>query len=143
MPALPPIHLPLPPNQPPTGFLPEARSISENSGTSTTFHTGLDLRDGHRCLICGDPEDVEYCHIIPMLERDTVRPFNWYYVSILLMTQKWGDLRSRNYVPKTAKPVEQEPRNGLSLCGTHHKNFAAYRFFIRYLPEVGQAKSYP
>ncbi|KAF8346113.1 hypothetical protein F5887DRAFT_123490 [Amanita rubescens] len=119
MPVLPLIPLPLP-NQPPPGFLPEERSISDNesSGTSTAaFHRGLNLRDQKRCLVCGY-RTVKHCHIIPKSEYTM-----------------WEDLRRRNYISATAKPVEHEPRNGLSLCPNHHGLFDAHRFFIRYVPE--------
>jgi hypothetical protein len=40
------------------------------------------------------------------------------------------------FVPSLAKSVEHEPRNGISLCDSHHSDFNAYAFFIRWVPSV-------
>lgn len=105
--------LPLPTNGPPEGFGFEGRSISQTSATTVAFSTGLDQRDqidGRRfCVVCGYADGViQRCHIIPRVE----------------------DLTS------TVKSVEHDPRNGLSLCPTHHNYFDQYYFFIRFVPST-------
>ena len=49
-------------------------TISSISGTEA-FRTGIDARDGDSCIICGisGRGALNYCHIIPKVEADTVR----------------------------------------------------------------------
>ena len=46
-------------------------SISEME----VFEAGIRTRDGDRCVVCGRTEQgiLDYCHIIPKVESDTVR----------------------------------------------------------------------
>ena len=47
--------------------------ISSISGTEA-FETGIKLRDANSCVVCGESErrNLNYCHIIPKVEDDTV-----------------------------------------------------------------------
>lgn len=46
-------------------------------------------------------------------------------------------LNQRRWILQQAKVHPQhEPRDGLFMCGTHHRNFDAYNFFIRFSPNV-------
>jgi hypothetical protein len=55
-------------------FAYDARAISVISGTKA-FTTGINTRDKMRCVICGEKDRgiLEYAHIIPMVEDETVR----------------------------------------------------------------------
>ena len=48
--------------------------ISSISG-SQPFETGILARDSGKCVVCGmnDVRVLNYCHIIPKIEEDTVR----------------------------------------------------------------------
>jgi 5-methylcytosine-specific restriction endonuclease McrA len=45
---------------------------------TAAFETGIDDRDDHRCIVCGVAlrDMLEYCHIIPKDEVETVRHFS-------------------------------------------------------------------
>ncbi|KAJ7054356.1 hypothetical protein C8F01DRAFT_1374376 [Mycena amicta] len=94
--------------------------------TDTAFSTGLENRDllrGQRaCVVCGNCDQVvlDNCHIIP---------------PSLAGQNLWGILRHLNYVPPGAKdsPVN-EPRNGLTMCSSHHRKFDGFSAIVRYLP---------
>lgn len=49
-------------------------TISSASGTEA-FEAGIQTRDGDFCVVCGQSQlrILNYCHIIPKIERDTVR----------------------------------------------------------------------
>ena len=49
-------------------------SISSVSQTEV-FEAGIRTRDGDHCVVCGRTEQgiLDYCHIIPKVESDTVR----------------------------------------------------------------------
>ncbi|KAI9510834.1 hypothetical protein F5148DRAFT_1374166 [Russula earlei] len=122
---LPQFPLPLPPNQPPSGYGWEERDFSALSST-TAFITGIDGRDKflgrNRCVICGVSASVvlEYAHIIGQADPET-----------------WTELRDRSWIPLETKDHPQhEPRDGLLMCVLHHRFFDAYTFFIRFFPDV-------
>ncbi|EDR10415.1 uncharacterized protein LACBIDRAFT_325432 [Laccaria bicolor S238N-H82] len=77
--------------------------ISSVSGTEA-FETSIQTRDGGRCVVCGCSERraLDYCHIVPTSETDT-----------------WDEMRDTGFVPRTAKSVEHEPRNGIQLLSSH------------------------
>jgi len=115
---------PLPPNEfwsLPDGFGYQ-HQISEASNT-VAFDTELDGRDHRRCVVCGRISSgglrpgVERAHVIGKTEIET-----------------WAFLKTTGFVPSFAKSVLHEPRNGISLCVSHHDDFDAYRFFIRWAP---------
>ena len=49
-------------------------TISSISGTEA-FESGIKTRDRHLCVVCGHSQQrgLNYCHIIPKVEDDTVR----------------------------------------------------------------------
>ncbi|KAJ7670521.1 hypothetical protein B0H17DRAFT_1085788, partial [Mycena rosella] len=47
----------------------------------------------------------------------------------------WEDLRVRGFIPPNAKGVEHEARNGILMCGAHHRLFDKLYFYIRWVPE--------
>lgn len=115
MPILQAFSLPLPLNGPPEGFEFQEHSVSRRS-TTTAFETSLYERDQSYCVICGTCV-VERCHIIAKTESET-----------------WWILKENGYIPRSAKSVEHEPRNGLHMCPTHRAYFDQYYFFIRFSP---------
>jgi 5-methylcytosine-specific restriction endonuclease McrA len=40
--------------------------------------TGINTRDGGRCVVCGTHLSLQYCHIIPQGEDRTVRHALWF-----------------------------------------------------------------
>ncbi len=47
------------------------------------------------------------------------------------------DLKDRGWIPGLAKDAPRhEPRNGITMCKTHHRRFNSYDFFIRFFPDV-------
>ncbi|KIJ48099.1 hypothetical protein M422DRAFT_28569 [Sphaerobolus stellatus SS14] len=59
---------------------------------------------------------LHHCHIIPQAEPDL-----------------WTMLKDRHWIPEEAKDdPRHEPRDGLSMCATHHLLFDVFNFFIRY-----------
>ncbi|EJC98420.1 uncharacterized protein FOMMEDRAFT_114187 [Fomitiporia mediterranea MF3/22] len=49
----------------------------------------------------------------------------------------WSELQTYGWIPRQAKAhPEHEPRNGLYMCIHHHRAFDAYRFFIRFYPDI-------
>jgi hypothetical protein len=56
--------------------------ISTKSNTQA-FNTGIDKRDGERCIVCGSYDNLEHCHIVPKVEGRRVRS---YVYSICLPT---------------------------------------------------------
>jgi len=116
------IPLPLRPVNPPHGYGWEEREESTLS-TTTAFSTGLDRRDVflgvRRCVICGIDVALQRCHIIMESQPEV-----------------WTNLLRRKWIPRRAKSHRLEPRNGLTLCGTHHLSFDGYDFFIRFFPDI-------
>jgi len=49
------------------------------------------------------------------------------------MIVQWAEMKEAGFVPENAKSVENEARNGLLLCKTHHGLFDSY---LRWMPEV-------
>ncbi|KZP31232.1 hypothetical protein FIBSPDRAFT_945258 [Athelia psychrophila] len=99
-----------------------AVSISTVTRSQTeAFNTGINARDLGQCIICGygDPIALEHAHIIPKVEDDT-----------------WADLKTRGFIPSQCKSVEHETRNGILLCCNHHRIFDAYKFYIRWVPDL-------
>jgi hypothetical protein len=49
------------------------RAISEISATEA-FNTGINERDGHQCVVCGQSDEVvlQHAHIVPKVETNTV-----------------------------------------------------------------------
>jgi HNH endonuclease len=45
-------------------------------------------------------------------------------------------MRRKGFIPQPAKSEEHEARNGITLCSSHHRLFDAYRYYIRWIPEV-------
>ncbi|KAF8800391.1 hypothetical protein BYT27DRAFT_7175388 [Phlegmacium glaucopus] len=114
--------LPLPSKFPPEGFAYPDRAISEIS-TETAFKTGVKQRDtfnGQRCCVVCGVRPTSICYIIPQHEDET-----------------WAGLKKKGYVPRAAKSVEHEPRNGLSMCALHRSYFDRF-FYIRYIPNTRQ-----
>ncbi|KAF8837598.1 hypothetical protein BDN67DRAFT_908992 [Paxillus ammoniavirescens] len=117
---------PLPlPDLPPSGYGWSDRALSILS-TTTAFDTGLDQRDRFLgeccCVICGNYGHgvLEHCHIIMKSEPDT-----------------WNDLKRRRWIPGQAKAApHHEPRDGMLMCKSHHGQFDAYDFFIRFFPDI-------
>lgn len=74
MPSLFLFDLPLP-AYPPSEYNLNDCEVSALSRESA-FDTGIDQRDvfggESRCVICGDPDRLEHCHIIPRSETITV-----------------------------------------------------------------------
>ncbi|KAG6820292.1 hypothetical protein H0H93_002730 [Arthromyces matolae] len=123
MPPLPTFPLPLTSGNPPSGYGWSDRDFSALS-TTTAFQTGIDRRDVFfgepRCIVCGYPKTLKYCHIIRQSER-------------LL----WRELKQRNWIPQKAKEEpKHEPRGGMRLCVRHRDHFDAYDFFIRFDPDL-------
>ncbi|KAF8960878.1 hypothetical protein BDZ97DRAFT_1831237 [Flammula alnicola] len=120
------LFTPLPQNGPPSGFGFSERPLSELSA-STAFNTGINRRDTRggyrRCVVCGIKVALDYAHIIPQAEREVLT---------------WATLKAKHYIPQAAKSAQHEPRNGLSLCKTHHYLFDEFYFFIRYNPDTQQ-----
>ncbi|KAJ7623554.1 hypothetical protein FB45DRAFT_925973 [Roridomyces roridus] len=113
---------PLPPSGAPYPYHPW-RSGRGAQSESTAFSTGLDTRDripriGPVCVLCGE-RLTRHTHIIPKSNK-----------------RLWHELCARGYVPPEARPFEREPRNGLTLCPNHHKQFEAHEAFVRYMPEM-------
>ena len=54
----------------------------------------------------------------------------------MVNSAQWGFLKNTGFIPSFAKSVAHEPRNGISLCDSHHSDFDGYRFFIRWDPSV-------
>jgi hypothetical protein len=67
--------LPLKLDAPPTGYAGSECMLSD-SLTTTAFNTCLDARDTFfgtpSCVICGVPDPLQHCHVIPKSERETV-----------------------------------------------------------------------
>ena len=117
------------------------RSISTISGTEA-FNTGINLRDKEHCVVCGEEDEVllEHTHIVPKVEKKTVRPLYsllhatiWQSFKTLI---QWNEMRHKGFIPKQAKSVLHEARNGFLMCKNHHTAFDAHRFFVRWVPEV-------
>ncbi|KIL62167.1 hypothetical protein M378DRAFT_81621 [Amanita muscaria Koide BX008] len=116
MAPLPTFGLPLPQLAPPIGYGRSDHDLSALS-TTTAFHTRLDQRDQFlgicRCVVCGDYGVVEHCHA------------------------QWKDLKKRRWIPSLAKALPRhEPRDGMIMCATHHRQFDSYFFFIRFFPDI-------
>src|SRR5271170_7960037 len=112
------------------------RAISNISNTDA-FNTGIDLRDDKKCIVCGDSDrTIQHAHIIPKVESDTVGSLTSSVTSILLKFEQWEVMRQREFIPAPAKSVQHEARNGILLCPSHHAQFDAYYFYIRWVPEV-------
>lgn len=45
-------------------------------------------------------------------------------------------MRDHGFIPRQAKSVIHEARNGVLLCSNHHKQFDGLCFYIRWVPEV-------
>lgn len=116
-------RLPLPQSAPPTGYDCSDRALSASS-TTTAFNTGLDERDQFfgipRCIVCGISIPVDRCRIILDSERNN-----------------WRNLKERCWIPHQAKGApHHDPRNGMLMCKNHRGQFNAYRFFIRFFPDI-------
>ncbi|KAF8882936.1 hypothetical protein CPB84DRAFT_197611 [Gymnopilus junonius] len=89
-----------------------------------SFKQGIDTRDeidGEQCcIVCGTTLSLRHAHILP--PEDVAGHFIWL------------KLKETQEIPQWAQGVEEEPRNGLSLCATHHVAFDHYQFYIRYVP---------
>ncbi|KIJ99682.1 hypothetical protein K443DRAFT_101787 [Laccaria amethystina LaAM-08-1] len=95
-------------------------TISSISGTEA-FESAIKTRDRALCVVCGRSQRrvLDYCYIIPKEEDDT-----------------WEEMKDAGFVPRTAKGVEHEARNGIQLCTLHHSLFDAHCYYIRWMPEV-------
>ena len=72
----------------PFEYAEDATSSTSLSGTEA-FETGIEKRDGNFCVVCGfsDPQALDYCHIIPKVEDETVRyKLLFYHIGIDLGT---------------------------------------------------------
>ncbi|KAF8869947.1 hypothetical protein CPB84DRAFT_1803193 [Gymnopilus junonius] len=77
--------------------------------------------DGKQCcIVCGTTLSLRHAHILP--PEDVAGHFIWL------------KLKETQEIPQWVQGVEEEPRNGLSLCATHHVAFDNYQFYIRYVP---------
>lgn len=76
------LSLSLPSSGSPPGYEYEKRDLLALS-TTTAFNTSINRRDRllgeARCIVCGDNDDLEHCHIIARSEPDAVsaKPFNF------------------------------------------------------------------
>ncbi|KAJ7623562.1 hypothetical protein FB45DRAFT_109037 [Roridomyces roridus] len=114
---------PLPPTNAPYRYEWKSGRLNDNASDITAFSTSLDTRDeipkiGRGCIVCGE-KPIEHAHIMPESDKEL-----------------WDELRDRGYVPPEAKPVHTEPRNGMTLCPNHRKNFDGYKAFVRYVDQV-------
>jgi hypothetical protein len=100
----------------------ELRALSTGSEINA-FNYGLNRRDGDRCVIClqGIKGAVDHCHIVPKSEDPGI----------------WEDLKSARWIPDRAKTHLYEPRNGITMCKTHHAGFERWEFFVRFVAKVG------
>jgi hypothetical protein len=113
-------------------------AVSQISNTEA-FVTGIDKRDAEHCVVCGIHANegiLEHAHIVPKSEPYTVRVSDESHALSYLTLIQWENLRTRQFIPRQAKTVEHEARNGLLLCKNHHSLFDAYRFYIRWIPGV-------
>ncbi|KAF8346175.1 hypothetical protein F5887DRAFT_1271855 [Amanita rubescens] len=117
MAPLPTFGLPPPQRTPPTPEYGWSDCDLSALSTTTAFRTGLDQRDRFlgicRCVLCGvyGVGSLERCH--------------------------WKDLKERRWIPSLAKALPRhEPRNGMIMCATHHRQFDSYAFFIRFFPDI-------
>lgn len=116
-----------------------AVSVSTVTRSQTeAFNTGINARDLGQCIICGygDPSALEHAHIIPKVEDDTVCSHLLLSARINTNSRQWADLKTRGFIPSQCKSVEHETRNGILLCCNHHRIFDAYKFYIRWVPDV-------
>ena len=123
------------------------RSISATSATEA-FITGIDLRDKGRCVVCGFNIEtaLKYVHIVAKVEHATVRPlYSLLHVSILPLKTliQWEEMRDRGFIPRQAKSVAHEARNGVLMCKNHQSSFEGHLFYIRWVPEVRYCPSLP
>jgi len=49
---------------------------------------------------------------------------------------QWNEMRKLRFIPRQAKSVYHEPRNGMLLCGNHSWAFDHHYFYVRWVPEV-------
>jgi hypothetical protein len=87
------------------------------------FNYGLHRRDRERCVIClhGITGVVHHCHIVPNSEDPGI----------------WEDLKAACWIPDRSKSHLHEPRNGITMCKTHHAGFERWEFFVRFVAKVG------
>jgi hypothetical protein len=105
------------------------------------FVGGVNARDLQHCIVCGVSgyRNVNPVHVIKLgdsflvrlSESSVVTQTNQYFNSV-----KWDDLKGKGFVPSFARRMDLEPRNGITLCRSHHLDFNGYRFFIRWVPSV-------
>jgi hypothetical protein len=50
------------------------------------FNTGINTRDGERCIVCGRDDSLEHCHIVPTVEGRRVRSYV-YSICLTTLTQ--------------------------------------------------------
>lgn len=98
-------------------FAYSAHSISAISGTEA-FETGIDRRDNEGCVVCSIDRCLDHAHIIPKSEPQT-----------------WALMRQKGIIPRQAKSVAHEARNGILLCKNHHHAFDHHEFYIRWVPQ--------
>ncbi|KAA8911238.1 hypothetical protein FN846DRAFT_755908, partial [Sphaerosporella brunnea] len=81
---------------------------------SQEFDSGIQLRDGDCCVVCGHgvPRTVDTAHI------DT-----------------WHAMKQHGWIPAAAKSVVHESRNGMRLCKNCHYGFDHHHFCIRFVPQ--------
>ncbi|KAH9982358.1 hypothetical protein BGW80DRAFT_1453270 [Lactifluus volemus] len=109
MATLPMFPLPLPPDEPPSGYNYSDHSSRFSASSTTSVSQTVMNRDTFcgtpRCIVCGASAApiVRVYRIIMPSESDL-----------------WDDLKKRNWIPSQAKNApKHEPRNGLYMCVTH------------------------
>src|SRR6266446_8019128 len=99
---------PIPFNLPVDGnpFEYSTHALSSISGTEA-FETGIKTRDSDKCIVCGFSKrrGLNYCHIIPKKEDDTVRYALLFYRIRKLIIVQWEIMKENGFVPEQAKGV--------------------------------------
>ena len=109
--------------------------------TTTVFHDALDQRDKFlrigRCVVCGDHGDeiIEHCHVVRDSEPGTVSQTGILSPPETNCETQRKDLKKRGWIPENVKKLPgRDPRNGMLMCSTHHRQFDQYAFVIRFIP---------
>ncbi|KAF9475021.1 hypothetical protein BDN70DRAFT_996717 [Pholiota conissans] len=99
---------------------------SNETETYAVFEEGVRERDKDTCVVCGfgpGLTPLSQCHIIPEVDK---------------ASYSWSDMRDLQYIPRNAKLVRREPRNGITLCLNHAFAFERHLFYIRWIPETDE-----
>ena len=84
------------------------------------FQSAIDRRDGSHCILCGSSLCLDYVHIPPDVDDNSL----------------WDFYKQHNCIPPTFARAAYEPRNGIRLCPNHRHALVRGLLFFRWVPEA-------